>query len=119
MADSDDDIVDIGNDDLDDIVPTLVNKAVRMKRFEKVLDEVTIMYDLALKSKDHMKTLKNNIRYLLCTRVGVSITEKETTIHNAEKWIMCYNQFNSLREDLPVETSAEFIFDKFPEKYYP
>jgi len=85
MTDSSDDMEVIGNDDLDDIGPTLVNKAVRMKRFEKVLDEVSIMYNLALKTKDHMKIFKNNIWYLLCTRVGVSITEKETTMHNAEK----------------------------------
>ena len=40
-ADSSDDMVDIGNDDLDDIGPTLVNKAVRMKRFEKVFEDVS------------------------------------------------------------------------------
>ena len=36
MADSDDDMVVIGNDDLDDIGPTLVNEAVRMKVLEDV-----------------------------------------------------------------------------------
>ena len=41
MAESDDDMEVIGNDDLDDIGPTLVIKAVRMKIFEKVLEDVS------------------------------------------------------------------------------
>ncbi len=41
MADSSDDMEAFGNDDLDDIGPTLVNKAVRMKKFETVLEDVS------------------------------------------------------------------------------
>jgi hypothetical protein len=41
MADSSDDMELIGNDNLDDIGPTLVNKAVRMKRFEIVFEDVS------------------------------------------------------------------------------
>jgi hypothetical protein len=36
MADSSDDMEVVGNDDLDDIGPTLVNEAVRMKVLEDV-----------------------------------------------------------------------------------
>ena len=119
MADSDVDMEVIGKDDLDDIGPAFVNVSIPMKRFEKVLDEVSIMYNLADKSKDHMNTLKRNFWLLICTRVGLYIHERESTIHTIDKWMMCYNRFNSIREDITVETSAEFIFNNFPEKYYP
>ena len=51
MAESDNDVLIVRNDDIDDIGPAFVNAPVIMKRFEKVLNEVSLMYDLALKSK--------------------------------------------------------------------
>jgi hypothetical protein len=46
MADSEVDMEVIRKDDLDDIGPAFINVAIPMKRFEKVLDEVSIMYNL-------------------------------------------------------------------------
>ena len=48
----------IRKDDLDDIGPALVNVAISMKRFEKFLDEVIVIYNLAENSKEHMNNLK-------------------------------------------------------------
>ena len=119
MADSDNDVIIVRNDDIDDIGPAFVNAPVIMKRFEKVLNEVSLMYDLALGSKEHMNIFKRNFWLLVCTRVGVSITEKEGTMHKVDLWMLCYSRFNELRESLPVQTEADFIFDLLPEKYYP
>ena len=58
MADSDNDVVIVRNDDIDDIGPAFVNAPVIMKRFEKVLNEVSLMYDLARKSKEHMNIFR-------------------------------------------------------------
>jgi hypothetical protein len=119
MVESDNDVLIVRNDDIDDIGPAFVNAPVIMKRFEKVLHEVSLMYDLALGSKEHMNIFKRNFWLLVCTRVGVSITEREGTIHKVDLWMLCYSRFNELRESLPLQTEADFIFDLLPEKFYP
>ena len=89
MAESDNDVLIVRNDDIDDIGPAFVNAPVIMKRFEKVLNEVSLMYDLALGSKEHMNIFKRNFWLLVCTRV-----EKEGTMHKVDLWMLCYSRFN-------------------------
>ena len=55
----------------------MLNSVPEMKRFNKVLDEVEVFKDLASKSKEHMAMWKRNFWSLVCSRVGISVTEEE------------------------------------------
>ena len=62
------------------LIPTMPE----MKRFDTVLDDLQIFFDLSSKSKEHMVMLKKNFYCLVCARVGISITESESTMKDED-----------------------------------
>ncbi len=76
----DDDDSAYGNDGDDFMDPgaiTMLNAIPDMKRFDKVIDEIDVFNDLASKSKEHFNMWKRNCWFLVCSRVGISITEED------------------------------------------
>ena len=54
-----------------------VDPKATMRKFDTVLDDVSTLLNLSATSKDHMNMLKRNFWFLICTRVGISITEEK------------------------------------------
>ena len=59
--------------------------------------------------------LKSNFGHLLCSRVGISVTEEE----EEDMWLVCYERFLSSKETLPIESPVEFIFSRCEELDFP
>ncbi len=75
----DDDDSAYGNDGDDFMEPgavTMLNAIPDMKRFDKVIDEIDV-FILASKSKKYFNMWKRNYWFLVCSRVGISITEED------------------------------------------
>ena len=111
-----------GNDDgdfEDDGAFTMLNSVPEMKRFDKVLDEIDVFKDLAYKSKDHMAMWKRNYWSLVCSRVGISVTEEEKLMKEEDMWYTCHTRFMETKETLPIESSVEFIFARNEELDFP
>ena len=51
--------------------PTFVNAKAQIKKFDTVVDDVSNLINLTVKSKDHMNMLKRNFWLLICSRVGI------------------------------------------------
>ncbi len=65
MADSDNDVILVRNDDIDDIGPAFVNAPVIMKRFAKVLNEKNLyhkIYMLYFNKSATLSTLVGSVR---------------------------------------------------------
>ena len=97
------------------LIPTMPE----IKRFDTVLDDLQIFFDLSSKSKEHMAMLKKNFYCLVCARVGISITESESTMKDEDIWFMCYDRFMETINNLNVQSNVEFIFNHCEELDFP
>ena len=91
---------------------TMLNAIPDMKRFDKVIDEIDVFNDLASKSKEHFNMWKRNYWFLVCSRVGISITEEDKLMKEEDLWYTCYERFMECKETLPIESNVEFIFER-------
>ena len=71
------------------------------------------VYDLAKKSKEHMNSLKRNFWLLICSRVGISITEAESTMREDDLWKMCYTRLMETKDNFCVQSNVGFIFENY------
>jgi hypothetical protein len=99
--------------------PTFVNAKAQMKKFDTVVDDVSSLINLSFKTKEHMNMLKRNFWLLICTRVGISITEEESVMKEDDMWLMCYERFLETRDNFSIQSNVEFIFENCPDKDFP
>jgi hypothetical protein len=63
--------------------------------------------------------LKRNFWFLVCTRVGISITEEEGLMKEDAMWLLCYERFIETKENFSVQSNVEFIFENCINKDFP
>jgi hypothetical protein len=116
---------DSSSDESDDFerldVPgtVFVDPKATMRKFDTVLDDVSTLINLSTTSKDHMNMLKRNFWFLICSRVGISITEEESVMKEDAMWLLCYERLIETKENFSIQSNVEFIFENCPEKDFP
>ena len=106
--------VDTGVDG-DDGAPLMEARNHEMRKFDVVIDDVELLMDISSKSKDHSNMWKKNFWHLLCSRVGISVTEDDKLMKEEDMWLVCYERFQHSKETLPIEATVEFIFKHYEE----
>ena len=87
-----------------------VDPKATMRKFDTIVDDVSQLLQLSSTSKEHMNMLKRNFWFLVCTRVGISITEEEGLMKEDAMWLLCYERFIETKENFPVQSNIEFIY---------
>ena len=84
MSDNDNDSV-FDDDDFGNDVSTVAKAPkVVMKKFSDIVDQISPLYHAALANSYQMDRFKVNCWYLICEKVGISVTEGE----QANRWYL-------------------------------
>jgi hypothetical protein len=99
-----------GGVDVDDDTPMVEARNHQMRKFDVVIDDIEQLMDVSTKSREHNNMLKRNFWHLLCSRVGISVTEEDKLMKEEDMWLVCHERFLSSKETLPIASTVEFIF---------
>ena len=84
-----------------------------MKKFYDVVDQIGPLYQFALINANLMHRFKNNCWYLICSKVGISVTD---IVKEEELWMLCRSRYVETKENLYLQSNLAFIFDAFTEE---
>jgi len=107
-SDSDFDDDEFGND----VSTVATAQVVNMKRFSDVIDQIGPLYHAAIASAYQMERFKDNFWNLVCTKVGISVSEGDQA-KEEDLWLLCRTRFYESIDNMPLQSNLHFIFDAF------